>query len=160
MRPIYALALLTLAAGCGKKAAEPEAAAEAPAEEAAPAPAAMSAQMPDTKEAKAFAKTLVGTTVSNWSPLDGSGGGGELEYKEMTFDPSGSWAANAVLELGMDTVDCKESGTWAIDEAESKETATMSWKLDKTDCPSRETGVDLRVKMSITGGGQTKIMMR
>lgn len=155
MRIVYWFGVATLLVACGKKQA-PEPAGDQPA--AAPA-GELTAEMPDTPEAKAFAKRLVETTVTDWDPLGGASGV-ELRYKTLTFQPDGSWTAEAALTADFESFECKEVGTWSIDEAESDSAATMNWEVRKTTCPTREAGDALRVKMGIQKGGEYKIAFR
>lgn len=153
MRTLVGLALATsmvLGAGCGDK---------KPVEStAAPAAAKITAEMPDTAYAKAFAKRLVALSIEDWKPIDASSGA-DLNYKTLAFSPDGTWNAEALLTASYEEFDCKEHGTWRIDNTDSSETATMDWELVKTTCPMREPGVQ-RVKMTIEKGGGYKIMFR
>jgi len=152
MRALLVVLLLAVAPGCGKK-APPEAPTDAE-----PPPPRFTAEMPDTADAKAFAKRLVDTTVTNWDPV--SGEGAEFTFTALSFQPDGVWHADAVMKASFEEFDCKETGSWRIDEAESSDTATMEWTVVKTTCPMRESGASQRVKMTIAKGGTYKIAFR
>lgn len=151
MRALATLALVGLAAGCGPK---------TPTESAGSTDtsAPITAQMPDTSNARAFASRLVQTTISNWSPI--SGGDVELDYNSMTFAPDGSWTATATMEAAFEEFDCQETGTWIIDTATADDTATMDWEIGRTTCPMREAGSSLRVQMTIERKGEYQISFR
>ncbi|MFK7928693.1 MAG: hypothetical protein AB8H79_10940 [Myxococcota bacterium] len=154
---VLALAGL-LVAGCGKKTPAPAAAAGAAnAKEAASS--AITAKMPEGKDAATYAAKLVGTTVKSWSPMSGSSGV-KFGYDEMTFSPSGRWSANATLEADFEEIPCKEGGTWEIQDVEDSNTATMMWIVDKTNCAMRETGTEVRVQMVLPGVNKYTINFR
>lgn len=153
---ILTTAALSLAA-CGKKNSGTEAAADAPA--ASGGEAAMTAEMPDTDDARTFAGKLVDTTVTDWAPVS-SGGGARFEYTSLTFLPTGRWAAEAFFEADFEKMECKEAGTWAIENADDARTATMVWTVEKTNCAGRDNGHEQRVQMIIPKAGEYKINFR
>jgi hypothetical protein len=140
--------------GCGKKNAGPDAAGAVDTGDAS----AVTAQMPDGKDATSFAKKLIGTTITNWDPSDVTGA--SFKYNEMTFDESGHWTADATLKAGFEEIDCTESGSWVIDVVESANDATMTWNVQQTTCATREKGLVLRVQMLLPSAGQYKINFR
>ena len=144
--PTLALALLI---GCGEK--------NAPVESAA-APAASGPEIPADANSKKFADKLMGLTISNWAPDDS--GDVEFKYTNLTFAADNTWKAVAYVAIQDERVDCKELGTWTMDPADSATTANMTWHLEKTTCPGREAGRDLRLQMSILADGAFKVKMR
>lgn len=149
---VRGVALAALLAGCGgKKAPEPAA-------DGGSAEAAVTAEMPDTAEAKAFAKSLVKTEVKGLGVV--SSGGGRLDYNTLTFAPDGRWNATGVVKASDEQFECKETGTWSIEGAETAESATMEWTVEKTTCATREAGTKQRVQMTILKGGEYKIAFR
>jgi len=143
------LSVLTAAlllAACGEKKA-PDAAAAA-----GPSKAAISIDIP--ADAKGFAAKLLKTTVSDFNPT----GSSEFTYNAMTFAGDGTWTAKGNLRLGGESIDCVEDGTWRIDTMNGDD-ALMDWKLTKTNCPSRDAGVEQRVNMAIDGA-DVKISFR
>lgn len=118
---------------------------------------AMTAQMPDSAEAKSFAKKLVALTITDYEV---SGGGATLGYKTLTFAPSGQWNADGVVEASYETFDCKESGSWMIDKAESSDAAVMVWTLESTSCATREKGTEVRLRMVIDKAGEFQVQYR
>jgi hypothetical protein len=151
MRAQFVTVLALCALSCAKKEAPQAAAAEGKSEEAA-----ITAEIPATAEARSFAKTLIGTQVSNWHPT----GGSAFAYETLTFKPDGTWSAAASVSAGGEDIDCQESGTWKISEATSTDTATMEWGVVKTTCVSRDAGTSQRVVMTILEGGEYKIGFR
>jgi predicted small lipoprotein YifL len=150
-------ALIVLIAGlaitaCGKKGAAPEAAAD-------PEAGAITAEMPPGKDAMSFAGKLVQTTVVDWEPVS-STSGAKFVYNQLTFLGTGRWAANGYLEASFEKIECKEAGTWKIEQVTDGRTATMLWVVDKTNCPTREAGTELRVQMVIPEEGKYKINFR
>ena len=136
---------------CGKKEKPAEPAAENTTQE-------ITAEMPDTADAKSFAKLLIETEVKDFEPTSGSGA--EFEYTSLTFSPNGRWVAEGVVRAQFEEIECREDGTWAIEETESSDTAIMLWKVAKTSCVMREAGAEQRVKMSVFKSGQYKIAFR
>jgi hypothetical protein len=126
-----------LLAGCPDKKAPEAAAAER-------ADNAITIDIP--ADAKAFANKLLKTTVDRFNPT----GSSEFTYTEMTFAGDGTWTAKGNLRLGGETIDCVEDGTWRIDSMNGDD-AVMDWTLTKTNCPSRDSGTEQRVSMSIDG---------
>jgi len=149
---LIVLPLLLVACG-GKKAPAPT-----PAAETAPAEEPLSATMPDSKEARTFARKLVDTTVTNWQPISGSGA--KFVYNELTFAPAGTWKATGFVEASFEKIDCAESGTWEIVEASSASQATMVWTVGKTTCPMREAGASTRVLVDLPKAGTYEISFR
>jgi len=141
---LFVIAALCTACG-GKKA-------PAAAGAAAPAANALTADVPS--EAKGFATKLLETTVSGFNPT----GSSEFTYSDMRFAGDGSWTAQGSLKLGGESIDCVEEGTWTID-GMSGDDAMMIWNLTKTNCPSRESGTEQRVNVSLAGG-DVKISFR
>lgn len=148
---IVVIAGLALTA-CGKKGASPDAAADSGA-------AALTAEMPAGKDAMSYAGKLVQTTVENWEPVS-STSGAKFVYNQMTFEPSGRWVASGYLEASFEKIDCKENGTWRIEEVTDDRTATMLWTVKTTNCPTREVGNELRVQMIIPENDKYKINFR
>ena len=130
---------------CGKKKA-PEAAAGAG--ETVAEAGAITATMPEGKDAMTYAGKLVATTVENWEPISG-GGDVKFTYNKMTFNGDGTWMAKATLEASFEKTPCVENDTWAIQSVESTNVATMMWTVKKTSCPTREAGAEQRVEMAI-----------
>ncbi len=140
---------LTLLIGCGDKNAPVEAAA---------APAASGPQIPADAASKKFAEKLLNLTITNWAPEDS--GDVEFEYTSLTFAANNTWQAAAYVAIQDERVDCKELGTWTMDAADSATTANMTWNLEKTTCPGREAGRELRLQLSILADGAFKTKMR
>lgn len=138
MRTVLPLLVLPTLVACGnKKEAAPAAAAEA-------APA-LTVEMPEDPGAKKFAKQLIDTKVENLNPT------GSSDFKmAMSFQPDGTWTGTGFAELGGETLDCDEVGTWKIDTMDG-ESALMDWTITKTNCPNRENGASQRVQFQFAG---------
>ncbi|NCG20793.1 MAG: hypothetical protein GWP91_17430 [Rhodobacterales bacterium] len=137
MRTITVLTVLLLIASCGKKTATETAA-------VAPPRSAFTAEMPDSPEAKKFAKQLTG------SPLRGVSPTGSSNFNlHLTFAADGSFTSTGQAELGGETLECEEVGTWRIDSMDGIK-ANMDWTLAKTNCPNRENGSTQRVLLEFT----------
>jgi predicted small lipoprotein YifL len=147
-RTLVTVLLVTFAIGCGKK---------APLEPAAE-PVASGPEIPGDAASKKFAEKLMNLEISGWAPEDS--GEVEFEYTKLTFAPDNSWQAVAYVAIMDERVDCKELGTWTMDPAESATTAGMTWNIEKTTCPGREAGRELRLQMTILGDGSFKVKMR
>lgn len=157
MTRVMTLALAALlVAGCGKKGTTPDAAADAAKNTVA---SEVTAKMPEGKDAAAYAKRLVATTVNNWEPMANSGGV-KFQYDELTFAPTGTWNANATLEADFEEIPCSESGSWEIQEVENDTTATMLWTVTKTNCAMRNAGTEIRVQMLLPGTNKWTINFR
>ncbi len=140
---------LLLAVACGDKQAPVEAAAE---------PAASGPEIPGDANSKKFADKLLSLTITNWSPEDS--GDVEFKYSSLQFNASNGWNAAAYVAIMDERVDCKELGSWSMDPAESATTANMTWTIEKTTCPGRDAGRELRLQMSILNDGSFKVKMR
>lgn len=156
--PYLLLSALLCASACGKKNTATEATAAPSSSTPAPSETALTAEMPDTPEARAFAKLLIKTEVTGLEPT----GGDDVvfEYTSLTFSADGRWKAEGYVEASFEKMECMEVGTWTIDEATRNDTATMNWTVSKTNCAMRENGTTQRVQMTIPKSGPPKIMFR
>jgi hypothetical protein len=141
--------LFLLLVACGDKAAPVEAAPEA---------APVGPKIPDDAQSHRFAEKLMALQISDWAPDDS--GDVEFKYTRLTFNPDNTWVATGYVAVIDERVDCKEVGSWQMDPAESETTANMTWTIEKTTCPGREAGRELRLSMSILANGQFKVKMR
>ena len=134
MRTITILSALLLISACGKKTTSEPVAAKA----------AFTAEMPDSPEAKKFARQLTGNPLVDVSPT-----GSSNFNLTVTFGTDGSFTSTGQAELGGETLECEEVGTWRIDSMDSTK-ANMDWTLSKTNCPNRENGSTQRVLLEFT----------
>ena len=104
------------------------------------------ANTPNDKTSKKFSKNLMSRTYSDFTP--GSEG---LVYKSIKFSPDNTWTAEAAIVTFDEEMECVEKGTWTLDPAESETVASMTWKITETDCPTRESGADIRLKLNVSG---------
>ena len=100
--------------------------------------------VPSDDASKKFAKKLLDTDINNFSP-DAEG----LRYNKMTFNADNTWIANAVVSVMDEEMECQESGAWTMDSAKSDTVANMDWSITKTDCPTRQAPMDLRVEVTL-----------
>ena len=134
MRTCACLAALLLVSACKKKEETP-AAAKGP---------QITASIPDSPEARQFAKKLISAEVSGLNPT----GSSDLSMT-IHFKGDGSWTSVGHAELGGETLDCDEVGSWEIDQMEGAK-AVMNWTITKTTCPNRENNQAQRVQMEFT----------
>ena len=87
--------------------------------------------------------------IGRGDDANGRVGGEEIDLAQMT----------GRVEIMDEYVDCEESGTWTMDPADSESTASMTWQLEKTSCPGREGGKEIRVKITIERDGSYEILM-
>jgi len=146
--------VLLLLAACGSKETTTTA---APAEAAENTPAA-SDVVPDDKASQAFAERLFATTLTNFRPIDSSGA--DFRYNSFQLKPDGSWNADGVVEIADESMECVESGTWSMDPAETNDTASVGWVVDKTNCAGRESGTEHRIRLTIDKGGEYEYSFR
>ncbi len=146
------LALASPAAFAKKKKGD-DAAAAAPS-----GPDLSAMKTPDDANSKKFGEQLVTANIANFKPSDG--GGAKLEYTTLSFNPDNTWTAQAYIEIQDERMDCTESGLWSMEAAESANTAMVTWSLDKTDCPGREAGGELRAVITLGKGGIQDIKFR
>lgn len=114
-------------------------------ETSAPSPE-IQAEIPNDGDSKKFAKSLIALTIKNFRPISDA-----LVYETLTFNPDNTWTTEASVEIMDEKMECVESGTWAMDPAESAKVASMTWTVNSTDCPAREAPQDIRLKVTIQG---------
>lgn len=136
------LLIASLFTACGEK----EETSTAAASEAA---TTESSVVPDDKNSKAFAESLFAQDFAGMKPVEGDGV--ELTYNRLSFNPDGSWMAEGIVEVMDEGMECVESGTWSMDAATSKDVATVSWDLEKTNCAGRESGGTTRAEITFDG---------
>lgn len=123
-----------------------------PADAAAPsASAAAVPSTPDDAASKKFGVRLMDATLRNFRPNDT--GGAKFQYDSMTFAPDNTWKAAAWVEFDDEKMECVEKGTWSMEAAESDKVATVSWKVDGTDCPGRDAGAEIRALLTLSKDG-------
>lgn len=115
----------------------------------------ITAEMPDTPEARAFAARLIETELTGLNPT----GASEFQFEKMTFSPEGTYEADARLEVGGEAADCEEVGTWRIDEM-ADAGAIMEWTVTKTTCANRSAGEQTRVELALMEDGRYKAAFR
>jgi hypothetical protein len=140
---------LLLISACAKKPTETSPASE-------PAKPEITAEMPDSKEARKFAQRLIAYTLTEWSPTNDKA----FMWDAVSFSADGNFTAQAALVASGERIACDEIGHWRIDKGVSTSTATMDWDIIKTDCPSREAPATLRVSFTFAENGTVKIAHR
>lgn len=139
---LLALSMLApLGAVAGKK---KEAPAEAPAAEAK-----VATEAPTDGASQKFLERLLEATVKNFSPSDG---GAQFKYDELRFAPGNTFAAKGFVEMDGERMDCRETGSWKMDAAESEKVGTVEFTVAKTDCAGRDAGATVRLRMTIDKG--------
>jgi len=119
-------------------------------EEAAPA-AQATPDVPDDGNSKKFASKLIETSITDFRPSDG--GGATFKYSSLSFIGDNTWKADAYVEIQDERMECIESGGWTMEPAESSTVGTVTWELESTDCPGRESGGKTRVQFTLTKNG-------
>jgi hypothetical protein len=142
MLPIILLPL-ALSTADAKKSKSPE----NEASDAAAVPVEQQADVPGDAASKKFSKTLMSANGFNNFIPDVEG----LVYKTIRFLPDNTWSADAAIEVMDESMECTESGTWKMDPAKSPKTAGMEWDIQSTDCPSLESGRNLRILATLNG---------
>ena len=150
-----ALAALTLGgpAFAGKKDKKSAAAVEP----AGPAPVA-APTTPDDAKSRAFGQKLVSLSITDFKPSDG--GGASMLYSTLRFGADNRFTASAYVAVADERMECTESGPWAMDPAESDATATVALTVEKTDCPGRDAGSALRMRLTLGKSGVDEVQFR
>lgn len=135
-----ALAALVLSTSACKKASpEPAAAPEAEPK------AEMAVEMPREPAAMKLAERLVADGLSGVNPS------GSSDFSmAFTFQPNGHWAGKGHAELGGESLDCEETGTWKIDTMEGEQ-GIVQWSIVRTNCPNRTAGDMQRALVGFQG---------
>ncbi|MCB9763116.1 MAG: hypothetical protein H6739_25170 [Alphaproteobacteria bacterium] len=151
------LVLVFLAIACGPKEPTSTAAAAEGTEEAAPAEVSSDA-VPGDKNSQEFAQKLLALKITDFRPIDSDGA--EFIYNTLTFSPDGTWAATGAVSIMDETMECRESGDWSMDAAESADTAAVGWTVAETNCAGRESGAEQRILLTIKKGGEYEVSFR
>ena len=117
----------------------------------AKAPAAAKPDVPDDANSRKYAEKLLEANITDFSPSDGAGA--KFEYSTLSFAGDNTWSADAYVEIADERMECVEGGKWSMEPAESATQATVSWTVDATDCPGRESGSEIRAVLNITKSG-------
>ena len=144
---------LTLAIlfACGPKATpQPVTAAVA---EAAPTGASLaSARLPGDAASQAFAKRLVTTPITDFSPTEG--GAISFSWTRVTFGGDNAWRAEGRMrDPEGESVSCTESGTWELEPAEGENVAIVALAQAQGDCPGRPSTGTARYRLLAEGDG-------
>lgn len=130
---------------CGGKKAAPAAPAEAaPASKKGP-----TGDYPSDAASQAFVETLIATPIHDFAAVDNVGA--QLILSTLQFSGDNTWSAVGYVDAFEERMECRESGTWTMDPAESATVATITWVIDQTDCISREAGTRERAQLTIEG---------
>jgi hypothetical protein len=152
-----ALLSMTLLLACGEKSAPP-----ASSLSATRTVSLVDIEIPGDAKSKDFALLLLGTTLTEFQPTDSSGA--KFVYKTMRFSNGNTWSAEAYLYLEAEDIriDCKESGSWSMNPADSSSVAGVTWKVESSDCSGREgvIGSATRAVMTLGKGGLEDIKFR
>lgn len=149
------LPLLFVLGACGEK-APPASAGTAQADASAASSTVSGA--PSDANSQAFARALVGTSVKNFSPSGGSGA--KFMYNSLQFQADGNFTAAGFVEMDDERMDCNETGKWSMDPADSKTVATVTWKVDETNCAGREPGEQSRAQVDLSDPADPKFLYR
>lgn len=147
------LPLLVLLAACGEKA--PPANAGSASSESAPANVSGA---PSDGASQSFARALVGLDIKDFSASGAAGA--TFVYRSFRFNPDGTFAADGFVKIEDESMDCRESGTWAMDPADSATVASVSWKVADTNCAGRESGAETRAKIDLSNPADPQFSYR
>ena len=152
---LLALAALLIAAPAhaGKKDKKSPAEAAPAAEATAPAPTT-----PDDGKSRAFGQKLVSLSITDFKPSDG--GGASMVYSSLRFGADNRFTASAYVAIADERMECTESGPWTMEPAESDSTATVALTIEKTDCPGRDAGKPLRMRLTLGKSGVDEVQFR
>jgi hypothetical protein len=151
IRSALPLATLLLLAACAKK---PEAAKAGPAEYTPSAEESIDgAKYPAGANSKAFVERLIRVEAKGFKPTDAPGAA--FVYASLDFRNDNTWFAQAQMSADGETIDCKEEGTWEMDEALDEHTAPITTKLTRSSCAGRPENETLRLKVKIEKGEYT-----
>ena len=114
--------------------------------------AAVTPEVPDDATSRRFAKGLIAAQIRDFSPTDATTGA-TFVYERMSFEPDNTWNSSGYIEVMDDRMECTESGHWSMEPATSPTEATVTWKVDKTDCPGREAGEQVRAVVKLLDDG-------
>jgi len=132
------LILCLAAIGCGKKDTAT----------AAPVQAEVKPETPADANSEKFAAALIGLNITGFRPMDA--GAGKFVYETLSFEADNSWRADGYIEIAGETMECAESGSWAMEPAESASIAVMTWTVGSTDCINMTEG-DRRYRVTLSG---------
>lgn len=150
---LRALPLLFALVACGEK-APPSNAGSATTESA---PSKVSGA-PEDSASQSFARALVGMTVKDFSASGASGA--TFKYATLKFGADGTFAAEGYVEIDDERMECQESGGWKMDPADSATVASLSWTIDKTNCPGRDAGTEVRAKVDLSDTSNPQFSFR
>ncbi len=106
---------------------------------------------PDDAASKKFGVKLISSSLLAFRPNDT--GGATFQYDKMTFAADNTWSAAGWVEFDDEKMECTETGTWAMEPAESDKVATVSWTVASTDCAGREAGSEVRAQLTLSKDG-------
>ncbi len=149
---LRALPLLLALIACGEKAPPSNAGTAAP-----ESGSAKVAGAPGDASSQSFAGTLVGLDIKDFSS---GASGATFKYTSLKFGADGTFAAVGYVEIADERMDCQESGPWTMDPAESATVASLSWKIEKTNCAGRDAGTEYRAKVDLSDTSNPQFSMR
>lgn len=120
--------------------------------------AAVPTELPDGADSAKFADKLMGLAIADFKPVDNVGA--TFVYSTMSFDAGNTWKARGYVEIADERMECSESGTWSMEPADSATVATVSWKVEKTDCAGREAGSNTRAQLTLGKDGIDEALFR
>lgn len=148
------LPLVLFLVACGEK-APPENAGSAPT--STPSTGKV-AGAPGDSTSQSFARALVALTVKDFSASGASGA--TFKYTTLRFNADGTFSADGYVQIDDESMDCKESGPWSMDAAESATVAAVTWKVETTSCAGRDPGAETRAKIDLSDSDNPKFSFR
>lgn len=105
-------------------------------------------QVPSDTDSKKFADHLVRHPLKGYHPTDADGP--KVLWVETTFNAKNEWVAVTKVQVDAEDVDCRESGTWSMDKAESNQVAVVAMRTLASTCAGRADNIVYHLKLSWT----------
>jgi len=150
---VFGLVLVLSLVACGEK-APPENAGSA---STSSAPSKV-AGAPGDADSQSFARALVALNIKDFSASGASGA--TFKYTILRFNADGTFSADGYVQIDDESMDCKESGPWSMDAAESATVASVTWKVETTNCAGRDAGAETRAKIDLSDSENPKFSFR
>lgn len=77
--------------------------------------------------------------------------GAAVVYEELSFREDGTFEARTSIRIGEEPFNCRESGSWAMDDdrADDRSTSALTMEVTETDCAGRSAPNSFRVRARI-----------
>ncbi len=98
---------------------------------------------------KAYVDGLTRAPIVGWQVADD---GAAIVYDALTMDEDGTFSAATTVRLGEEPLECRESGTWTLDnnKSDSAQVGELNFELLQTDCVGREAPRTWRAQATVS----------